>query len=116
MTEIFPTDNAHVLTGNGSRLCTASVAQRLVAVAHFNGNLDRITRTLVVSCHQAFSKYSWSQIRWCFEENSIDTIAVGMRETFLRLADNIDLIAGSKDKLTDLTGRLTYQHVDVALK
>ena len=29
----------------------------------------------------------------------------------LRLADNIDLIAGSKAKLTDLTSRLTYQHV-----
>ena len=32
-------------------------------------------------------------------------------KTFLRLADNIDLIAGSKDKLTELTGRLTCQHI-----
>ena len=29
----------------------------------------------------------------------------------LRLADNIDLIAGSKDKLIDLVRRLTYQHI-----
>ena len=109
MTEIFPTDNVCALTGNGSRACTASVAQRVVAVAHVNRTLDRITRTLVVSCLQAFSKYSWSKIRRCFEENPINTIAVGRRETFLRLVDNIDLIAGSKDKLTYLTNRLTYQ-------
>ena len=31
--------------------------------------------------------------------------------TSLLLADNIDLMAGSKDKLTDLARRLTYQHI-----
>ena len=31
-------------------------------------------------------------------------------KTFLLLADNIDLIAGSNDKLKDLTSRLTLTH------
>ena len=42
------------------------------------------------------------------------------RTKSLRLADNIDLIAGSKAKLTDhITSRLTYQHrfcVEVGLR
>ena len=34
----------------------------------------------------------------------------------LRLAANIDLIAGPKDKPTDITIRLNHQHIDVAWK
>ena len=34
----------------------------------------------------------------------------------LRLGDNTDLLAGSKDKLAYLTSRLTYQHIDFARK
>ena len=63
----------------------------------------------VVSFLQAFSKCSWIKSRRCSEEEFIGTIAVGGR---IRLADNIDIIAGSKDTLTDLTSRLSYQHME----
>ena len=58
-----------------------------------------------------FINFHGAKSRRCIE-NFIDTIAVGGWETkSLRLAENIDLIAGSKAKLTDLTSRLTYQYL-----
>ena len=42
------------------------------------------------------------------------SLAVLHSEGGTRLADNIDLIAGSNDKLTDLTSRWTYQYIDFA--
>ena len=43
-------------------------------------------------------------------------IVVGGGGDSLRLAASIDLIAGSKDKPTDLTNRLNHQHIYVAWK
>ena len=46
----------------------------------------------------------------------IGTIAVGGRNHSLRFTDHFDLITGSRENLTDLMNRLTYQHIGMARK
>ena len=71
----------------------------------------------VVSClHPSSTLLFLEQTKTTALEGFIGTIAVGWRETSLCFADDADLIAGSKEKHTDLTMRLTYQHICMAWK
>ena len=67
----------------------------------------------VVSCLQAFLTISWNKPRRALLTSLTLLPSEGGNKS-LRLADNIDLIAGSIDKLTDIASRLTTNsdHLD----
>ena len=68
------------------------------------------------NCQSSLTLYLVSKPEILLEQTKTNALGASLVLLQSKGADNIDLIAGSKGKLTDLTSRLTYQHIDVPWK
>ena len=101
MTEFFLIDEALALPGNGRCACTA---QSLLLL-----RILKILLGLRTSLFQKLGVLHWNKISIILEQTKANALEA---ERSLIFVDDIVLIAESREKCTDLTGRPTYKNTD----
>ena len=72
----------------------------------------KILLGLRTSLFQKLGVLHWNKINIILEQTKTNALEVGRTKIFV---DDIFLIAESKQTLTDLTGRLTYENTDTSI-